>query len=120
MPKILLIDDSRFSRSMLKQALGNEYEYAEAENGLLGLEQYFIFQPDLVLLDLTMPEMNGLEVLARLRQLDPQSKVLICTADIQFSSREQALALGAAGFISKPVVAAELQAAVKKALTGGA
>jgi two-component system chemotaxis response regulator CheY len=100
--KILLIDDSSLSRNMLKRSLGDEHSFVEAQDAMQGLEKYFIDKPDLVILDLTMPGMNGLELLSQIIQMDPVARVIIGTADIQEFSRKQAEELGALGFITKP------------------
>ena len=103
--KILLIDDSSLSRTVLKRALGNHNQFVEAEEGMRGLELYFLEHPDVVFLDLTMPGMNGLEVLAQIKQLDPHARVIVGTADIQTMTHQEALALGADGVITKPFTA---------------
>jgi two-component system, chemotaxis family, chemotaxis protein CheY len=100
--KILLIDDSNLSRKILRRSLGERHTYIEATDGMSGLESYFLDRPDLVVLDLTMPGLNGLEVLARLKEFDPESKVIIATADIQDETRRLANELGALGFLNKP------------------
>jgi two-component system chemotaxis response regulator CheY len=114
--KILLIDDSALSRSIIKRALGNNFQYLEASDGMSGLESYFLDKPDLVILDLTMPGINGLEVLSKLREMDPQARIVIGTADIQEFSRHQAEDLGAIGFIVKPFTTENIQDVVGKAL----
>lgn len=119
MAKILLVDDSRFSRMAMKHALGDTHHYIEAENGLRGLELYFIEKPDLVLLDLTMPEMNGLELLAQLRTLDQSARVVVITADVQELTREEVMAQGALAFIAKPIDAQSLCQIVETALEKG-
>jgi two-component system chemotaxis response regulator CheY len=93
-----------------------EYDVAEAEDGLTALERYFLEKPDLVLLDLVMKGMSGLDVLKKLQQLNATVRVIVVSADIQHSSREMAVSGGAAGFITKPVDRAQLLAAVAKAL----
>jgi two-component system, chemotaxis family, chemotaxis protein CheY len=100
--KILVIDDSTLSRNLLKRALVQEHEIFEAEDGMRGLELFYLEHPDLVILDLTMPGLPGMEVLAKLRQIDPQSRIIIGTADVQEFSYRQAMELGATGFLSKP------------------
>lgn len=114
--KILLIDDSALSRSIVKRALGNKFRYLEASDGMSGLETYFLEKPDLVILDLTMPGINGMEVLSRLREMDPQARIVIGTADIQDFSRHQAEDLGAIGFIVKPFTTENIQEVVGNAL----
>jgi two-component system, chemotaxis family, chemotaxis protein CheY len=114
--KILLIDDSRLSRRVLMKTLGDDFTYLEASSGLSGLEAYMLERPDLVILDLNMPEINGLEVLAKIRELDPDSRVIVGTADIQEYSRRQAEELGATGFITKPFQPEEVQEIVQRVL----
>jgi two-component system, chemotaxis family, chemotaxis protein CheY len=114
--KILIIDDSTLSRNMLKRALGEDHEYLEAADGMSGIEKYYLERPALVVLDLTMPGINGLEVLKKLREIDPEVKILIGTADVQTESRRLAIEYGASGFVSKPFTAETVQAELKDAL----
>ena len=117
MAKILIIDDSALSRRILRKMLeGAGHQVLEAGNGIGGLECYFLERPDLTILDLTMPDMHGLDVLTRLRQLDPQARVVIATADIQSSTRALAVEAGAAGFLNKPLTADALLQAVAAVL----
>ena len=67
---------------------GAGYRWSEAEDGMVALERYFVEKPDLVLLDLVMKGMYGLDVLSKLRELDPAARVIVLSADIQTSSRE--------------------------------
>ena len=102
--KVLLVDDSGLARRGVRQMLESAgYLVAEAEDGLVALERYFLEKPDLVLLDLVMKGMNGLDVLKKLTEMDTHAKVIVVSADVQDSSRELALAGGAAGFLTKPV-----------------
>src|SRR5580698_471246 len=102
MQKILIVDDSslsrRISRSILVEA---GYEVIESADGMSALENYAIEKPDLVFLDMTMKGMNGLEVLQKLRAMDPKARVVIATADIQSSTRTLTADAGASGFVSK-------------------
>jgi two-component system chemotaxis response regulator CheY len=117
--KILLIDDSGMARRAVRQMLESAgYDVAEAEDGMTGLERYFLEKPDLVLLDLVMRGMNGLDVLTKLLQLDGAVRVIVVSADVQDSSREMAVSAGASGFLTKPVDRTGLLAAVAKALEG--
>lgn len=113
--KILLIDDSALSRNILKRLLGESHQFIEADDGMRGLELYFIEKPDLVFLDLTMPNMGGMDVLAQLKQLDPAARVIVGTADIQNFTREQAESLGAAAVVNKPFTPEMIQKAVQAA-----
>jgi two-component system chemotaxis response regulator CheY len=118
MARILIVDDSNFSRRTLRAMLeSGGHEVHEAGDGLAALEQYFLVKPDLVLLDLTMKEMGGLEVLTRLRELDPAGRVVVATADIQSSTRKLVDEAGACGFVGKPFAAAEILKTVQAVLT---
>jgi two-component system chemotaxis response regulator CheY len=104
---------------MFKRALGDDYEYVEAHDGMQGLELYALNRPDLVILDVTMPGNNGMEVLERLRQMDPAARVIIGTADLQESTWQIAKGLGAAAVINKPFWAENVQVVVRAVLNGG-
>jgi two-component system chemotaxis response regulator CheY len=102
--KILLVDDSAMARRSTRQILESAgYVVAEAEDGLVALERYFLEKPDLVLLDLVMKGMNGLDVLTKLTEMDGAARVVVLSADVQDSSRQLAVAGGAAGFLNKPI-----------------
>ena len=102
--KILLVDDSGLARRSMRAILEPAgYQVVEAEDGMSALERYFLEKPDLVLLDLVMRGMPGLDVLAKLHELDGAARVVVVSADIQDSSREMAESGGAAGFVTKPV-----------------
>ena len=101
--KILIVDDSALTRRSLRQILeGAGFEVAEAEDGLAAIERYFLEKPDVVLLDLVMRGMYGLDVLEKLRELDHDARVVVVSADIQSSSQELAVQAGAKAFINKP------------------
>jgi two-component system chemotaxis response regulator CheY len=118
--KILLVDDSALARRAVRQILESAgYAVAEAEDGLIALERYFLEKPDLVLLDLVMKGMNGLDVLKKLTEMDGQARVIVVSADVQDSSRVLAESGGAAGFLTKPVDRATLLSAVSKTLETG-
>lgn len=114
--EILIIDDSRLSRNMFKNALGTEHTYSEASDGMHGIEMYFLKKPDLVILDLTMPGANGFEVLKQLKTLDPKALIIVGTADVQESSQTLAHDLGAAGFIFKPFTEEKVRQTVHEIL----
>jgi len=120
MAKVLIVDDSALTRRILRRALEPAgLEVVEAEDGLKGLERYLLERPDLVILDMIMPGINGLEVLARIREVDPQARVIIATADIQTSTKTMAQEAGASGFINKPVDAASLLKIVNGLISPG-
>jgi two-component system chemotaxis response regulator CheY len=117
--KVLIVDDSALTRRSLRQILeAAEYEVMEAENGLDALERYFLDKPDVVLLDLVMRGMYGLEVLQKIRELDPQARIVVVSADIQTSSQDLAGEAGATAFINKPFDRAEILSALDVALAG--
>src|SRR4051812_40439473 len=118
--KILLVDDSGMARRGARQILESEgYVVAEAEDGLIALERYFLEKPDLVLLDLVMKGMNGLDVLKKLTEMDGGARVIVLSADVQDSSRALAESVGAVAFLNKPVERSALLTAVSKALKSG-
>jgi len=117
MTRILIIDDSSFQRGIIRKILLQAgYETIEAKNGREGLLRAHDDTPDLILLDLVMPEMDGFMVLAELQKEQNTVPVLVLSADIQEMSREQCLTLGAAGFLNKPVKTEDLILAVQGGL----
>jgi two-component system, chemotaxis family, chemotaxis protein CheY len=115
--KILIVDDSGLARRSTRRALESAgYQVVEAEDGLSALECYFVEKPAVVLLDLVMRGMYGLDVLEKLRELDPAARVVVITADIQTTSRDLVSAAGASAFLSKPARAEDIVAAVQGAI----
>lgn len=118
--RILVVDDSSLSRRTLRGMLeGAGYVVEEASDGAQALERYYLNPHDLVLLDNVMERLSGLEVLAKFRELNPKVRVVMATADIQSSTREQAEAGGAVGIINKPFTKDRLLAVVATVLDGG-
>ena len=119
--KILIVDDSALSRRTLRRILETAgYEAVEADDGMAALELYFLEKPDLVLLDLVMKGMYGLDVLVKLREMDQEARVIVASADIQSSTRKMVDEAGALGFITKPFVSEQVIAAVEAVLAEGA
>jgi two-component system, chemotaxis family, chemotaxis protein CheY len=117
--KVLIVDDSALTRRSLRQILETAgYEVVEAESGLDALERYFLDKPDVVLLDLVMRGMYGLDVLQKIRELDPSARIVVVSADIQTSSQDLAGEAGAAAFINKPFDKSEILSALDTALAG--
>ncbi len=116
--KILITDDSRFTRRRTIAALPKDREWniEQAANGLEAIERYQSFSPALVLLDLTMPVMDGFEALKRLIELDPEAKIFICTADVQPRAKERILASGALALIPKPITTEKIMKAIHEYL----
>jgi two-component system chemotaxis response regulator CheY len=118
--KILVVDDSGLARRSTRRVLeAAGYEVVEADEGLSALERYFVEKPAVVLLDLVMKGMYGLEVLTKLREIDPDARVIVISADIQTTSRDLVSAAGASGFLNKPVRAEDIVAAVQQAIGEG-
>jgi two-component system chemotaxis response regulator CheY len=118
--KILIVDDSALSRRTLRRILESAgYEVVEADDGMTALELYFLEKPSLVLLDLVMKGMYGLDVLVKLREMDPKALVVVASADIQSSTRKMVDEAGALAFINKPFVSEPVIAAVEAALAEG-
>lgn len=117
--KVLVVDDSALTRRSLRQILETAgYEVVEAEDGLGALERFYLEKPDVVMLDLVMRGMYGLDVLEKLRELDASVRVVVVSADIQSSSQELAWEAGAKAFITKPFDKDEILAALEIALAG--
>jgi len=115
--KVLLVDDSGLARRSTRRVLEQAgYVVVEAEDGLSALERFAVDKPDVVLLDLVMKGMYGLDVLARLREMDPSARVIVVSADVQTSSQDLVHAGGAAGFITKPANAAQMLEMVDQVL----
>ena len=106
MSTILIVDDSRTSRRVLRDILERAgYEVVgEAVNGKDGYEQYGKLKPDLVTMDITMPEMDGIEALGSIKKDYPDAKVVMVTAAGQKEKMVEAVRLGASEFVSKPFV----------------
>jgi two-component system, chemotaxis family, chemotaxis protein CheY len=119
--KILIVDDSALSRRTLRRICETAgYEVVEANDGMTALEVYFLEKPSLVLLDLVMKGMYGLDVLVKLREMDPKALVIVASADIQSSTHKMVDEAGALAFIHKPFVPEQVLAAVDTALAEGA
>ena len=115
---ILIFDDAAFMRMMIKDILTkNGYNVAgEAENGVKAVEKYQETKPDLVLMDITMPEMDGIQALKKIKQLDPNASVVMCSAMGQQAMVIESIQSGARDFIVKPFQADRVLEAVKKAV----
>ena len=103
-------------RSVLEPA---GYQVVETSEGKKAIESFSSEKPDLTLLDLTMEDMHGLEVLKKLREIDQQVKVVIVTADIQSFTRKEAEEAGATAFLNKPLAGELVLSTVKAVMRGG-
>ena len=113
---ILICDDAAFMRMMIKDILTkNGYNIAgEAENGAKAVEKYAELKPDLVLMDITMPEMDGIEALKKIKETDPNASVIMCSAMGQQAMVIESIQSGAKDFIVKPFQADRVLEAVQK------
>ena len=116
MKTVLLVDDAAFMRSSLKIMLErNGYQViGEAENGAKAIEKYNETKPDLVLMDITMPEMDGIQALKKIIAGDPNALVIMCSAMGQQAMVIESIQSGAKDFIVKPFQADRVLEAVKK------
>ena len=118
MAKVLVVDDAAFMRMTIKKMIESEGHtvVGEAGNGVEAVQKYMEIQPDVVMLDITMPEMNGVDALKRIKELDPNAKVIICSAMGQQAMVAQAIQSGAKDFIVKPFEKDRIIAALKRVL----
>ena len=116
--RILIVDDASFMRMMLKDILTkNGYDIVgEAENGVKAVEKYVELKPDLVTMDITMPEMDGIASLKNIRSADGNAKVVMCSAMGQQNMVIEAIQAGARDFIVKPFQPDRVLEAVKKVI----
>ena len=116
--RVLICDDAAFMRMMIKDILTkNGYEIAgEAENGAIAVEKYSELQSDLVLMDITMPEMDGIQALKKIRANDGNANVIMCSAMGQQAMVIEAIQSGAKDFIVKPFQPDRVLEAVKKVI----
>src|SRR5680860_134196 len=114
----MIVDDAAFMRMMLKDILTkNGFEVVgEAENGAVAVDKYLELRPNLTIMDITMPEMDGLQAVKEIRKKDPQARVIMCSAMGQQSMVIEAIQSGAKDFVVKPFQAERVVEAVTKAL----
>ncbi|PHV71753.1 two-component system response regulator [Sporanaerobium hydrogeniformans] len=115
---VLIVDDAAFMRMMIKDILSkNGYDVAgEADNGLKAVDKYKELNPDLVLMDITMPEMNGIDAVKNIKAFDPSAKIVMCSAMGQQAMVIESIQAGARDFIVKPFQADRVLEAVRKVL----
>jgi len=115
---VMLVDDAAFTRMMIKDILvKNGYIVSdEAQDGLEAVEKFKVNKPDLIIMDITMPNMDGLAALKEIKKLDPSAKVIMCSAMGQESYVVEAIKAGAADFIVKPFRADRIIQTVAKVL----
>ncbi|NLC08053.1 MAG: response regulator [Syntrophomonadaceae bacterium] len=116
--RILVVDDAAFMRMMIKDILTkNGYTIVgEAENGLVAIERFLELRPDLVTMDITMPELDGISAVREIKKIDPQAKIIICSAMGQQAMVIDAIQAGARDFVVKPFQPERVLEAIGKAL----
>lgn len=120
MATVLVVDDSGYARRTHRRILeSGGHVVIEATSGMEAIEHFFLDHPDLVLLDLSMEDMGGLDVLRKFREMDASARVIVISADIQRSTEQLVADAGALRFLGKPAAPDELLAAVS-ALAQGA
>ncbi len=119
--KILIVDDAAFMRMMIKNIVAkNGYEVVgEAENGKQAVEMYANSSPDVVTMDITMPEMDGIDGVKAIRSIDPNAVIIMCSAMGQQSMVMDAIQAGAKDFIVKPFQQDRLLQALERVLSRG-
>ncbi|MFW5648404.1 MAG: response regulator [Candidatus Alkaliphilus sp. MAG34] len=115
---ILIVDDAAFMRMMIKDVLTkNGFNVTgEAENGIKAIEKYKELQPELTIMDITMPEMDGIQAVKEIRKLNPDARIIMCSAMGQQAMVIEAIQAGAKDFIVKPFQADRIVEAVKKVI----
>lgn len=118
MASVLLVDDAAFMRLTLKQMIeAHGYSVAgEAANGKEAVRKFIEVKPDVVMLDITMPEMDGIEALKHIKEADSKAKIIICSAMGQQTMIAQAIEYGAKDFVVKPFEEKRLIAALENVL----
>lgn len=116
--KILICDDTKFMRKMLREILSeNGYEIiGEAENGRVAIEKYNQLKPDIVLMDITMPELDGIMALKGIIKMDSEAKIIMCSAMGQEEFVLEAIKNGAKDFVVKPFENQRVLDAIEKVL----
>ncbi len=118
MYKILLVDDAGFMRMMIKNYLtkAGYTNFVEGEDGAQAVQLYQQEKPDLLIMDITMPNMDGIEALREIKKIDPGARVVMCSAMGQESMVMEAITLGAMDFIVKPFKEERIVQTVSKVL----
>ena len=118
MAKVLIVDDAAFMRMMIKDILEkNGFEViGEANNGIKAVELYKVEKPDVVTMDITMPDMDGIEAVKAIKSFDADAKIIMCSAMGQQSMVMDAIRAGAKDFIVKPFQADRVLEAIKKVI----
>ena len=120
--KVLLVDDAAFVRMSLKKSLDDMslgFAYIEAGDGEDAIEKYKIYSPDLVIMDITMPKMDGITAVGRIKEIDDNAKIIMCSSMGYQEKVLDAITAGAKDFIIKPYEAVKVAKSVKAVLKLG-
>ena len=118
MPKVLVVDDAAFMRMRCKKMLvGKGFDVVEAANGIEAISDYKQSHPDMVLMDITMPDLDGLAALKEIKTMNPSAKVAMVTTMSQQALVMEAPKTGAMDFVIKPFDQKQVLATIKKALS---
>ena len=117
--KVLVVDDAAFMRMMIKDILrkGGYEVVGEAEDGAKAIEKYRELHPDLVTMDITMPDMDGITAVKEIRKIDPNAMIVMCSAMGQQAMVIDAIQAGAKDFVVKPFQPERVSEAVRKVLS---
>lgn len=116
-PTVLIVDDSRIIRRKIERCLGDRVEVvAQAANGENALQRYRDLRPDMVTMDITMPEMDGVTCIRRIREHDPKALILVVSALADRATALEAVKSGAVGFLLKPFSEADFERAMNHIL----
>jgi two-component system chemotaxis response regulator CheY len=119
MAKVLIVDDSAYARRLHRAILERAgYEVLEVGTGTGAIESCMLEQPDVVILDLSMEDIGGIQVLQTLRELSVPAPVIVVSADVQRSTEQSVMAAGAARFLGKPTNGDRLVSAIAETLAG--
>lgn len=115
MAKVLLVDDAMFMRNMLKQVVKQDgLEIIEAANGIEAVEKYLEHKPDLVFMDITMPDMDGITAVKEIKKINQSAKIVMCSAMGQQAMVIDAMQAGALDFIVKPFNNDKIESIIKQ------
>jgi two-component system chemotaxis response regulator CheY len=120
-PTVLIVDDVAFMRKMLRDMLADtDFEViGEAANGAEAIAQYAALKPDLMLMDIMMPDVSGIDAVKEIVAADPQARIVICSVLGQQNSVMEALQAGARDFVVKPFSANKVREALQRTWAGG-
>ena len=116
--RVLIVDDSALQRSIIKEVLKDEFEIVgEAENGKEAVKMFLKEKPDLITMDIMMPELNGIEATAKIKEQAPETVIVMCTSVGQDEKMREAVKAGADGYVLKPLDEDELFETVTNAVS---